>query len=103
MLQAIQEKWNEQEISFKESAFSLITFWTQSGDKICVSHAATLIETDNGYMLFEKTNPTSPYAATKFSSTDGVKQYLYNMMDLDCSRYNTQIETYIIMQNDKLL
>ncbi len=48
MLQAIQEKWNEQEISFKESAFSFITFWTQSGDRICASHAATLIETDNG-------------------------------------------------------
>lgn len=28
MLQAIQEKWNEQKISFKDSAFSLITFWT---------------------------------------------------------------------------
>lgn len=103
MLQAIQKKWDGQEISFKESAFSLITFWTQNGGKICVSHAATLIETDNGYLLFEKTNPAAPYAATKFSSTDDVKQYLYNMMDLDCSRYNTQIGTYIILQNAKLL
>ncbi len=103
MFQAIQEKWNEQEISFKESAFSLITFWKQSGDRICASHAATLIETDNGYLLFEKTNPESPYAATKFSSTDEVKQYLYNMMNLDYSRYNDQIGTYIILQNDKLL
>ena len=103
MFQAIQKKWNEQEISFKENAFSLITFWMQSGDKISVSHAATLIETENGYLLFEKTNPASPYAATKFSSTDEVKQYLYNMMNLDCSRYNTQIGTYIILKNDKLL
>ena len=103
MFQAIQEKWNEQEISFNESAFSLITFWTQSGDRICASHAATLIETDSGYLLFEKTNPESPYAATKFSSTDEVKQYLYNMMNLDYSRYNDQIGTYIILQNDKLL
>ncbi len=103
MFQAIQEKWNEQEISFKENAFSLITFWTQSGDRICASHAAALIEIDNGYLLFEKTNPESPYAATKFSSTDEVKQYLYNMMNLDYSRYNDQIGTYIILQNDKLL
>ncbi len=103
MFQAIQEKWNEQEISFKENAFSLITFWTQSGDRICASHAAALIEIDNGYLLFEKTNPESPYAAAKFSSTDEVKQYLYNMMNLDYSRYNDQIGTYIILQNDKLL
>ncbi len=103
MFQAILEKWNEQEISFKESAFSLITFWIQSGDRICASHAATLVETDNGYLLFEKTNPESPYAATKFSSTDEVKQYLYNMMNLDYSRYNDQIGTYIILHNDKLL
>ena len=85
MLQAIQEKWNEQEISFKDSAFSLITFWTQSGDRICASHAATLIETENGYLLFEKTNPESPYSAAKFSSTDEVKQYLYYMMNLYCT------------------
>lgn len=103
MLQAIQEKWSEQEISFKESAFSLITFWTQSGDRIAASHAATLIETDNGYLLFEKTNPESPYAATRFSSVSDVKQYLYNMMNLDYSRYNDQIGTYVILQNDKLL
>ncbi len=103
MLQAIQEKWNEQEISFKDSAFSFITFWTQSGDRICASHAATLIETENGYLLFEKTNPESPYSAAKFSSTDEVKQYLYNMMNLDYSKYNEQIGTYIILQNDKLL
>ena len=103
MFQAIQEKWSERKISFKESKFSLITFWTQSGERICASHAATLIEIDNGYLLFEKTNPESPYAATKFSSTDEVKQYLYNMMNLDYSRYNDQIGTYIILQNDKLL
>lgn len=103
MFQAIHEKWNEQKISFKENAFSLITFWTQSGDRICASHAATLIEIDNGYLLFEKTNPESPYAATKFSSTGEVKQYLYNMMDLDYSRYGDQIGTYIILQNDRLL
>lgn len=103
MFQAIQEKWSERKISFKESKFSLITFWTQSGERICASHAATLIKIDNGYLLFEKTNPESPYAATKFSSTDEVKQYLYNMMNLDYSRYNDQIGTYIILQNDKLL
>nr|WP_300849013.1 DUF4300 family protein [uncultured Acetatifactor sp.] len=103
MFQAILEKWNGQEISFKESAFSLITFWTQSGDRICASHAAVLIEMDNGYLLFEKTNPESPYAATKFSSTDEVKQYLYRMMELDYARYDDQVGTYVILRNDRLL
>lgn len=103
MLQAIQEQWNEHGISFKENDFSLITFWTQSEDRICATHAAALIETDNGYLLFEKTNPESPYAATKFSSTGEVKQYLYNMMELDYSRYDFQVGAYVILKNDKLL
>ena len=103
MLQAIQEKWEAQGISFKESPFSLITFWTQSGDRICASHAATLAETAFGYILFEKTNPEAPYMATKFSSTDEVKRYLYNMMNLDYTRYNEQIGTYAILQNNRLL
>ena len=103
MFQAIREQWSELGISFKENAWSLITFWTQSDDMIFVSHAAALIETDNGYLLFEKTNPESPYAATKFSSADGVKQYLYNMMALDYSRYDDQVGTYVILKNDNLL
>lgn len=102
MFQAIQAKWIEQEISFTENDISLITFWTQSGDRICASHAAVLVERDNGYLLFEKTNPESPYAATIFSSTDEVKQYLYEMVNLDYVRYDSQIGTYIILQNDKI-
>lgn len=103
MLEAVRQKWSEQGISFREGAVSLITFWTQSGDRICASHAATLIEIGAGYLLFEKTNPESPYAATKFSSTDEMKQYLYNMMELDYSRYDDQVGTYIILRNDELL
>lgn len=102
MFQIIQEKWNKHGVSFTENSFSLITFWTQSYNIICVSHAAVLVETDRGYLLFEKTNPMSPYAATIFSTTDEVKQYLYDMMELDCSRYNSKVGTYIILQNDKL-
>lgn len=102
MLQAIQEKWQERRISFAETSCSLITFWTQSGEQICVSHAAALIEMENRYLLFEKTNPESPYAATRFSSSDEVKQYLYNMMELDYARYDSQVGTYVILQNDEL-
>ena len=103
MFQVIQAKWSEQGISFTENDISLITFWTQSSDRICASHAAVLIGTDNGYLLFEKTNPESPYAATKFSSTGEVKQYLYEMMSLDYVRYDSQIGTYIILKNDKII
>lgn len=103
MLQAIQEKWQEQRISFAETGCSLLTFWTQSGERLCVSHAAALIEMENGYLLFEKTNPESPYAATRFSSADEVKQYLYNMMELDYARYDSRVGTYVILQNDELL
>ena len=61
-----------------------------------------MIETDNGYLLFEKTNTESPYAATKFSSTDQLKQYLYEMMNLNYVKYDSQMGTYVILQNDRI-
>ncbi len=103
MVQAIQDKWREQGISFQEGSYSLITFWRQNSGKMAVSHAAVLAETGEGYLLFEKTNPLSPYAATRFSSTAEVKQYLYDMMALDCARYDSPVGTYVILQNGRPL
>lgn len=101
MLQAVKERWNGLGISFGEEKYSLITLWTQYENTTAVSHAATLAETDNGYLLFEKTNPESPYSAAKFASIDDVKRYLYGMMELDYSKYDSEVGTYIILQNDK--
>lgn len=105
MFKAIKRHWTKCGITFKDNRYSLITFWIQSENRTAAAHAATLIELDSGYLLFEKTNPTSPYAATTFSSIDDVKQYLYDMMALDYSRDgdNGDFGTYIILQNDKLI
>lgn len=53
--------------------------------------------------FLKKANPEAPYMATKFSSTDEVKRYLYNMMNLDYTRYNEQMGAYAILQNNRLL
>lgn len=103
MYRAIQDEWKNRGISFEKNKYSLITLWTQYEDKMCTSHAATLVELDNGYLLFEKTNPESPYAATKFSTLEGVKNYLYEMLRLENSRYDSEVGTYVILQDDKLL
>ena len=84
MLQAINKKWTEYGIEFKENPYSLITFWTQADNEISVSHAGTLIETEPGYLFFEKTNPEEPYAATKFTTID-----------------DSEVGKYIILKNDK--
>lgn len=103
MFEAIKEYWNGKGVSFGEEKYSLITLWTQYKDVTAVSHAAVLIETDNGYLLFEKTNPQSPYSAARFSSIDDIKRYLYDMLELDYSKYDLDIGTYIILKNDELL
>ena len=103
MVQAIQDRWKERGISFREGSYSLVTFWRQNGGRMAVSHAAVLAEAGEGYLLFEKTNPLSPYAATKFSSADEVKRYLYDMMALDCARYDSQVGPCVILQNNRLL
>ncbi|MBD5104569.1 MAG: DUF4300 family protein [Ruminococcaceae bacterium] len=101
MLRAVKERWNGLGISFGEEKYSLITLWTQYENTAAVSHAATLVETENGYLLFEKTNPESPYSAARFSTIDDVKRYLYDMLELDYSKYDSEVGTYIILQNDK--
>ena len=101
MLQAINEKWTEYGIEFKENPYSLITFWTQADNEISVSHAGTLIETEHGYLFFEKTNPEEPYAATKFTTTDDLKSYLFEKLNLEYSKDGSEVGKYIILKNDK--
>lgn len=99
--ESIQREWAERGISFTESPCSLVTVWTQSGAQACVSHAASLIRTEEGYLLFEKTNPESPYAAVKLSSLAEVCQYLTDMLRLDYSRYDSEPGACLILQNDR--
>ena len=91
----------ENGIEFKENPYSLITFWTQADNEISVSHAGTLIETEHGYLFFEKTNPEEPYAATKFLTIDALKNYLYEKIKLECSKDGSEVGRYIILKNDK--
>jgi len=101
MLQAINEKWTEYGIKFKENPYSLITFWTQADNEISVSHAGTLVEAEHGYLFFEKTNPEEPYAATKFTTIDDLKSYLFEKLNLEYSKDGSEIGKYIILKNDK--
>ena len=101
MLQAINKKWTEYGIEFKENPYSLITFWTQADNEISVSHAGTLIETEPGYLFFEKTNPEEPYAATKFTTIDDLKSYLFEKLNLEYSKDGSEVGKYIILKDDK--
>ena len=101
MLQAINKKWTEYGIEFKENPYSLITFWTQADNEISVSHAGTLIETEPGYLFFEKTNPEEPYAAAKFTTIDDLKSYLFEKLNLEYSKDGSEVGKYIILKNDK--
>lgn len=103
MVQAVQRAWRQRGISFAEKPYSLLTFWRQNGDSLCVAHAALLAETAEGYLLFEKTNPESPYSAGKFSSLSAISQYLVEMMELDLNKYGVPMGPYLILQDTALL
>ena len=97
----VNKKWTEYGIEFKENPYSLITFWTQVDNEIAVSHAGTLIETEYGFLFFEKTNPEEPYAATKFTTIEDLKSYLFEKLSLGYSKDGSGIGKYIILKNDK--
>lgn len=103
MLRAVQDAWRERGVSFGDGACSLVTLWTRSGGTICVAHAAVLLEVEGGYLLVEKTNPESPYAATRFSSTQGVRDYLLDMMALDYARYGLEMGECLVLRDGEVL
>lgn len=100
---AIKSEWSNRGISFGNEDYSLITMWTNSDDMVVVVHAATLVDTENGYLLFEKTNPQSPYSAAKFKTISDVKAYLYEMTKSDYEKYQLELGDYVILQNDTAL
>lgn len=103
MCQAIQQAWQQKGISFNKKDYTLLTFWRQNGDTLCIAHAALLAEIEEGFLLFEKTNPESPYSAAKFPSLDYAKSYLSAMMELDLSRYGVEMGSFLLLRDDQPL
>ncbi len=104
MYEAINKHFEDYGISFKENSYSLIGFWIQSGNQISMSHSATLFETENGFLLFEKVNPEEPYVAVNFSNTDEIKTYLYERIKLEDEEYGDEItDKYVITRNNKIM
>ena len=104
MSKAINNRFEEYGISFKENSYSLIGLWTHSGNQIAMSHAATLFEVKNGFMLFEKVNPVEPYVAVKFSNANEIKTYLYERVKLEDAEYGDEItDKYVITRNNKIM
>lgn len=104
MSKAINNRFEEYGISFKENSYSLVGLWTHSGNQIAMSHAATLFEVKNGFMLFEKVNPVEPYVAVKFSNANEIKTYLYERVKLEDAEYGDEItDKYVITRNNKIM
>lgn len=103
MFASVAEEWQKRGISFTEGQVSLITIWTQYEAQTAAAHVAALIRDGGAYLLLEKTNPQSPYQATRFSAKEQVKQYMYESIHIEDVRYETETGTYIVMENDRLL
>ena len=72
-------------------------------DHDLAAHAAVLVQDGDAYLLLEKTNPQSPYQATRFSTVEQVKQYMYESIHIEDVRYDMETGTYIVMENDRML
>lgn len=103
--QAVREAWTRRGVSFTPGKASLVTLWLSSGgsgNQIAVGHAAVLVEDDSGLLLFEKTNPESPYSAAKFQTTQQVKAYLLEMLRLDDARCGITRGELLLLRNREL-
>lgn len=103
MYQAILDAWQANAVTFTEGPVSLVTVWKQWEDQIAAAHAAVLVQNGEELLLVEKTNPQSPYQATKFSSLEQVRQYMYESIHQDDLRYGSETGTLIVLRNDGLL
>lgn len=103
LYEAIIAEWARRGVTFGESSVSLITIWTQYGEQTAAAHAAVLIDNGGELWLIEKTNPQSPYQASRFSSVEQVGQYMYEALHIDDVRYGMETGTYVVLQNDSRL
>lgn len=103
MYQAILNAWQEHGITFAGGPVSLVTVWKQWEDQVAAAHAAVLVQNGEELLLVEKTNPQSPYQATKFSTLGQVRQYMYESIHQEDIRYGDETGTLIVLRNDTLL
>lgn len=103
MASAVQETWARRGIVFQEGRYGLLTLWVQSGEQICAAHAAVLAETEEGVLLFEKSNPQAPYTAVKFASAEEAERYLVDMLNLDDARYGMEGRVCVVLRNGEPL
>ena len=100
MYQAVLDAWQERAAAFTEGPVSLVTVWKQWEDQIAAAHAAVLVQNREELLLVEKTNPQSPYQATKFSTLEQVRQYMYESIHQEDLRYGDETGTLIVLRND---
>ena len=101
--QAVLDRWQDDGIRFSGGQVSLISIWEQSDNCVVNCHTAVLVEDAAGYLLFEKTNPQSPYQATKFSSLEQVKAYMLASLALSLAEYDDVPGVCAVLRNDQLL
>lgn len=106
---AVQKQWEEYGVSFTSERVSLMTIWRQSsGGKgpACAAHAAVLIEDEDGYLLFEKTNSESPYQATRFPAAaflGQIKDYMLDSLAFDLEKDGIDPGVCVVMRSGELL
>lgn len=100
MYQAVLDAWQERAVAFTEGPVSLVTVWRQWEDQIAAAHAAVLVQNGEALLLVEKTNPQSPYQATRFSTLEQVRQYMYESIHQEDLRYGDETGILVVLRND---
>ncbi len=99
----VRQYWSEKDLSFKDSAASIITVWfhDEIESVLFVGHTGVLAPTKDGSLIFiEKISFSDPYQAIKFKDRQELNDYLMGKYDVE---YNQVTARPFIMENDKTL
>lgn len=101
----VTQEWNKIGITFEKSSASIITVWSiydyTGTTTVNIAHAGILINDSEGLLFFEKTNPLSPYQATKFNTKEQLKNYMLSSMNQGSE--NDNIPVIFVMENNNLM
>ena len=103
MAALIQRTWRQRGVSFAPGKASLLTVWIPSQGQTAAGHAALLVELDQGFLLFEKTNPEYPYQATLFAAMDEARDYLIASMQAAYRGDDMAPDPIVVFLNDRPL
>ncbi len=103
LAELIARQWEQRGVTFQNEKASLMTVWgvVEWKDALILEnlHAGILLDTSEGLLFVEKTDPWYPYQITKFNTAEHAARYMMDTVEAMSERYGEEVPMMVVMRN----